>query len=105
MAQWHREIIPAGSLASRAPKASAPTFGASVLGAVLIWILLHCVQVYEGIARSRSLRAALVKGNWPRILFGYMSSERAVQLVYLPPHIQLKPWNLNPLSPKANQYC
>lgn len=41
--------IPAASRdAPRAPKTSPPTFGASVVGAALIWMPLHCLQTFEG---------------------------------------------------------
>ena len=62
-----RKPLPAESLAKSAgaPKASAPTFGVSVVGDALIWMERHCQQTYRGLFQGR---APLASGNRPRIL-------------------------------------
>jgi hypothetical protein len=66
--------LPAASLelSIDAPKASTPTLGASVLGAALICIALHCPHMYkEGEADlflcRRMRRAVCARGEQPRI--------------------------------------
>lgn len=48
--------------------ASAPGFAASVLGAALIWIALHCWQTKDEGRETRSALAAVVICVWPRIM-------------------------------------
>jgi len=44
--------------------------GESVAAGALIWMALHCQQMYDGAGRTRAVRNVLSSGDWPRMANG-----------------------------------